>query len=104
MAETAWPVVALAVLAIALGGCASTSVTTKYRDPDVRRLEFEKVAAMAIHNDGPQRRLAEAEMVNRIGPDAVAASKIIPDDARGDMKKVREFYTGEDIDSLVNPV
>ncbi len=94
--------IALTALAAALAGCASSgTVTTKYRDPDVRKIEFEKIAAMAIHNDGPQRRLAEAEMVNRMGPNAVAASKLIPDDARADMSKVRAALTQAGVDGAV---
>jgi len=92
----------LVLAATVLAGCGSmTSLTTKYRDPDVRKLDFQKVAAMAIHNDGPQRRLAEAEMVNQMGPDAVAASKIIPEDARGDMNKVRAALTEAGVDGAV---
>jgi hypothetical protein len=91
--------IGLAVLLLA--GCAASTVTTRWRDPTVKTLQFDRIAAVAISTDGPQRRLAEGEMAKQIGPKAVAASQIVGDTERGDPEGVREALARAGIDGAV---
>lgn len=60
-----------------LGGCASPGVETSWTDPGAagRRLEFRKVATIAMFQDGVLRRVAEDELARaiRAGPSGIEA-------------------------------
>jgi hypothetical protein len=91
--------IGLAVLLLA--GCAASTVTTRWRDPTVKTLQFDRIAAVAISTDGPQRRLAEGEMARQMGPKAVAATQIVGDTERGDPERVREALARAGVDGAV---
>ena len=81
--------------------CTSNRLVHSWTDPSVKKLEFNRVVAVALHSDGPLRRLAESEMVRIIGPKAVAASQVISDDERGDVDKVRAKLAAEGFDGAI---
>jgi len=82
-------------------GCTTNRLVHSWTDPSVKQLEFNRVVAVAMHSDGPLRRLAESEMVRIIGPKAVAASQVIKDDERGDVDKVRAKLAAEGFDGAI---
>lgn len=84
-----------------LAGCATSTLTTKFRDPNVGELAFDKIAAVAITTNGPQRRLAEAEMARQIGPDALPLSQVLPEDLGQDHAALRETLAREGFDGAV---
>lgn len=93
---------AMAVAILVLAACAATAtVTTKFRDPNVRTLSFNKIAAVGISTDGPQRRLAEAEMARQIGAKAVPASQVLPDNLSEDPKVLRDMLARDGFDGAI---
>ncbi len=91
------------VTALGLAACAASTgrMMQSWKDPSVKKLDFERVVAIGISDDGPTRRLAEAEMVKIIGPDAVAASEVIPEAERKDVDKVRARLVAEGFDGAI---
>lgn len=73
-------VTSLLGLGAGLGGCASSRIQTTWTDPTAvgKPLDFQKVAAVALLQDGALRRVAEDELVRAIregedGPRGVEA-------------------------------
>lgn len=91
------------VTAVGLAACAASTgrMMQSWKDPSVRELDFDRVVAIGISDDGPTLRLAEAEMVKIIGPDAVAASEVIPEAERNDVDKVRARLVAEGFDGAI---
>ncbi len=88
--------------AIAIAACASSGrLVHTWKDPATTKLAFDRVVALAITEDGPTRRLAESEMVRIIGPDAVAASQVVPEADLRDVDKVRARLTAEGFDGAI---
>lgn len=85
---------------LVLAGCATSSITTKFRDANVRTLAFDKIGAVAISTNGPQRRLAEAEMARQIGSKAVPVSQVIADGVRED-SALRDALAREGFDGAI---
>lgn len=92
---------AAAAAILVLAACATATVTTKFRDPNVRTLSFNKIAAVGISTNGPQRRLAEAEMAHQIGPKAVPVSQVLPDNLSEDPKALREALARDGFDGAI---
>jgi hypothetical protein len=93
---------AAAAVVFALAACAATTtVTPKFRDPNVGVLSFNKIAAVAISTNGPQRRLAEAEMAREIGPKAFPVSQALPSELSEDPKVLREALASAGFDGAV---
>lgn len=87
---------------LVLAACAATAtVSTKFRDPDAGTLSFNKIAAVGISTNGPQRRLAEAEMARQIGPKAVPASQVLPDNLSQDPKALRDVLARDGFDGAI---
>jgi hypothetical protein len=81
-----------AVLAVAAAdlGCASTRITSTWRDPGVGAVQFRKVVGVALARDATLRRLAEDEFVRALGPGAALAGyAVIPDEEVEDRDKAR---------------
>jgi hypothetical protein len=91
------------VTVVGVAACASSGgrLVQSWKDPALKKLDFDRVVAVAISEDGPTRRLAESEMARIIGPDAVVASQVIPENERGDVEKVRERLTAEGFDGAI---
>ena len=94
---------ALACLALVLAlACASTHLTSTWRDPGVGPIQFRKVAGLALSQDATLRRVAEDAFVTSVGPQyAVAAYSLIPDDEIRDKDKVRQRLEAAGVDGAV---
>jgi hypothetical protein len=95
---------ALAVLVTTLltAACASSGrLVQSWKDPSVKTLDFERVVAIALVEDGPTRRLAESEMARIIGPDAVPGSQVIPEEELRDIEKVKTRLKSEGFDGAI---
>ena len=92
---------ACAGLALALA-CASTHLTSTWRDPGVGPIQFRKVAGLALSSDSTLRRIAEDAFVKSVGPQyAVAAYSLIPDDEIRDKDKVKARLQAAGVDGAV---
>jgi hypothetical protein len=80
---------------------ASDRLLSSWKDPAVKKLDFQRIVAVAMVSDGPTRRLAESEMVNIMGPKAVAASQVVPEADLEDADKVRVKLSAEGFDGAV---
>ena len=82
---------AMLVGLVVFAACASSGgrLLQSWKDPSVKKLDFKKVVAIALVEDGPTRRLAESEMARIIGPDAVPGSQVIPEEDLRDIDKVK---------------
>lgn len=95
---------ALLLTALLLSGtvCGSSGrLLSSWKDPAVKKLDFQRIVAVAIVSDGPTRRLAEREMVNIMGPKAVAASQVIPEEDLENADRVRVKLTAEGFDGAI---
>ncbi len=93
-----------AVLAVAAAGlaCASTRITSSWRDPGVGSVQFRKVVGVALARDATLRRLAEDEFVRALGPDtALAGYAVIPDEEVEDRDKARTRVEAAGADGVV---
>lgn len=90
---------AVAVLALA---CATTRITSSWRDPGVGAVEFHRVVGVALARDATLRRLAEDEFVRVLGPaTALAGYAVIPDEEVRDRKKARARVEAAGADGVV---
>jgi hypothetical protein len=91
-----------ALAAAAALACASTRITSTWRDPGVRALQFRKVVGVALARDATLRRLAEDEFVRALGPDtALAGYAVIPDEEVEDRDKARTRVEAAGADGVV---
>jgi hypothetical protein len=83
--------------------CASSGgrMLQSWKEPSVKKLDFERVVAIALVEDGPTRRLAESEMARIIGPEAVPGSKVIPENEMRDIEKVKARLKAEGFDGAI---
>ena len=95
-----WLLVAAAVIAAVLGGCATTQLTSVYRDPDLSRVAFRKVLVVFQHQDARLRQAMERRMASEIA-NAVPAHAIFSDEEIRDTERVRAKLKGEGFDSTV---
>jgi hypothetical protein len=94
--------VPIALAALAFLACASTRLTSTWRDPAVEGLQFRKVAGIALANDPTLRRIAEDEFVRQVGPaQAVAGYSLISDDELGDRERVKSRLAAAGVDGAV---
>ena len=95
-------VAALVSTGALLTGCASTSVTSVWRDPGVGPVQFKKVVGVVLSQDASLRRLAEDEFVRAVGPAvALAGYAVIPDDEIQDKEKARARVEAAGADGAV---
>jgi len=91
----------LAVALLVSAGCTTDRLVHSWTEPSVKKLEFNRVVAVAMTTDGPLRRLAESEMVRIIGPTGVASSQVLKDGEMGDVEKVRARLASEGFDGAI---
>ena len=91
----------LAVALLASAGCTTDRLVHSWTEPSVKKLQFNRVVAVAMTTDGPLRRLAESEMVRIIGPTGVASSQVLKDGEMGDVEKVRARLASEGFDGAI---
>ena len=89
-----------AALAALLGGCASTQITTAWKDPDLARLPFKKVLVVFQHSDAELRMRLERSMAAEI-PNAVPAHAIFSDAEVRDIEAVKSRVRADGFDSAV---
>lgn len=95
-----WLALAPAVLALALGGCASTAIVTAWSDPALARVPFGKVLVVFQHADGALRHDLERTMAAEIR-NAVPAHAIFRDDEVRDIERVKSRVREHGFDSAV---
>lgn len=89
-------------LALAVSACASTKLTSTWRDPALGTVQFQRIAGIALSADPTVRRLAEDEFVRAVGPArAVAGYTLIPDDELRDREKARARLEAAGVDGAV---
>lgn len=95
--------VALLLCSLALAaGCASTKLTSTWRDPAIGEVRFQRVVGVALTANPTLRRITEDEFVRAVGPErAVAGYTVIPDDELGDREKARARVQAAGIDGAV---
>jgi len=82
--------------------CASTKLTSQWRDPATQSIQFHRVAGIALSQDQTLRRVAEDEFVKALTPEyAVAGYSLIPDDELTDKEKVKARLAKAGIDGAV---
>jgi hypothetical protein len=94
-------VVLAALVAAALGGCASTKMTSTWEDPNVGSVHFRRVVGVALTRDPGLRRLAEDEFVEAVGPAAIAGYQILPDDELPDREAARRRIEATGVDGAI---
>lgn len=91
---------AAAAVAALLGGCASTQITSAWKDPDLARLPFKKVLVVFQHSDAELRMRLERSMAAEI-PNAVPAHAIFSDAEVRDVEAVKKRVRADGFDSAV---
>jgi hypothetical protein len=89
-----------AAMAALLGGCASTQITSAWKDPDLARLPFKKVLVVFQHSDAELRMRLERSMAAEI-PNAVPAHAIFSDAEVRDIEAVKKRVRADGFDSAV---
>ena len=86
-----------------LTACASTSteITDVYRDPNITKFDFKRVAAIALVQDPAIRRQAEDEMARKIGPKGVASYTVLTNEDERDPATVRQKLQSLGFDGAV---
>lgn len=93
-------VLVAALLAAALGGCATTQIVSAWKDEDLARVPFRKVLVVFQHADPQLRRTLERRMASDI-PNSVPAHAIFSDADVQDIGRVKERVRAEGFDSAV---
>jgi hypothetical protein len=93
-------VVFAAVLAALLGACASTRITSEWKDESLERVAFRKVLAVFQTADPALRRIAEDEMA-RAFPNAEPSYRVLRDEEIRDLDRVRARVRELGFDSMV---
>lgn len=82
--------------------CASTKLTSTWRDPAIDALQFRKVVGIAMTANPTLRRVAEDEFVRAVGPaQAVAGYTLVPDEELRDREAVRARLEAAGVDGAV---
>jgi hypothetical protein len=91
---------AAAVIAATLGGCASsTTVSTVWKSPDAAPTQFTKVLAVVLNTSPAERRAGEDELVQSItSAHAVASYTLISDSDIKDKNKIRAVIKEQGFD------
>jgi hypothetical protein len=90
----------VALLAAALGGCATTQITSAWSDPELAHVPFRKVLVVFQHADPALRQRLELAMAAEIA-NAVPSHAIFSDDEVRDTGKVKARVRAEGFDSTV---
>lgn len=89
-----------ALVAALAGGCASTELTSVYRDPQLSSVPFRKVLVVFQHPDAQLRQALERRMAAGIA-NAVPAHALFSDEDVRDVERVRSRLRAEGFDSTV---
>ena len=91
---------AAAAMAALLGGCASTHITSAWKDPGLSRLPFSKVLVVFQHSDPQLRMRLERSMAAEI-PNSVPSHAIFSDEEVRDIERVKARVRTDGFDSAV---
>jgi hypothetical protein len=91
---------AAAAIAALLGGCATTQITSAWKDPALSRLPFSKVLVVFQHSDADLRMRLERSMAAGI-PNSVPAHAIFSDAEVRDIEAVKARVRTGGFDSAV---
>lgn len=89
-----------ALLAAVAGGCASTAITSTWRDPALASVPFRKMLVVFQHADSQLRQSAERSMAAEI-PGSVPAHAIFNDEEVRDTERVKARVREAGFDSAV---
>jgi hypothetical protein len=76
------------VLAVIAGSCASTRITSEWKDESLSRLPLRKVLAVFQTADPGQRRILEDQMAREL-PNAVPSYSVVRDNEVRDIERVK---------------
>ena len=91
---------AAALLAAFAGGCASTSITSAWRDPALASVPFKKVLVVFQHSDPQLRQALERSMAAEI-PASTPSHAIFTDEEVRDIERVKARVREAGFDSAV---
>jgi hypothetical protein len=94
----------IAVAALLLAACASTTIRDSWTDPTYAGGPFRRVLVLGVSRDVPERRTFEDIMARRIaatGVQAVPAYQYLPDGARADEPTLDRIVRDSGADGLV---
>lgn len=89
-----------AALLAALAGCATTQITSAWRDEDLGRVPFRKVLVAFQHPDPRLREAVERRMATEV-PNAVPAHAILTHEEVRDIDRVRARVREQGFDSAI---
>lgn len=90
----------LCALAIALAGCASTDLTSKWADPALGTTKFDRIVTVFQHPDAAYRRSLEDAMAESI-PNATPAYRVVDDAEIRDEKRAGAKFKAAGFDAVV---
>lgn len=90
----------LAAALLALAGCASTSITSKWSDPSLGSTKFDRIVVAFQHPDAAFRRSLEDAMAQSI-PNATPAYRVLSDAEVRDEKRAAEKLRADKFDAAV---
>jgi hypothetical protein len=91
---------AAALFAAVLGGCASTQIVSAWSDPEFSRVPFRKVLVVFQHQDPALRQRLERTMAAQIA-NSVPSHAIFSDEEVRDVERVKARVRQEGFDSTV---
>src|SRR5688572_6268004 len=91
---------AAVLLAAIAGGCASTAITSSWRDPALTTVPFKKVLVVFQHSDAQLRQTLERSMAAEI-PASVPSHAIFSDEEVSDIERVKARVREAGFDSAV---
>lgn len=97
----------VAVLAVSLSACATTTYTSSWKAPDAQplgRLTGQKVVAVVMTKNTAARRAAEdalVDVLNANGASGVASYTLVPEDAVGDEARAKAAIEGSGAAAVV---
>jgi hypothetical protein len=88
------------LLAVIAAGCASTRITSEWKDPSLARLPLQKVLAVFQTPDAARRRQFE-DRVAREFPNAIASYTVIRDEELRNLDRVKQRVRDLGFDALL---
>jgi len=85
--------VALALIALFLAACASTTLTNSWKSPEYKGPELKKLLVVGVSKEATTRRTFEDEFVKQIkaaGVDAVASYTVMPEDGKAEEGRLKQ--------------
>jgi hypothetical protein len=94
-------VLVAAGFALAAGACASTQMTSTWKDPNAAGAQLSKVAVVAMAKDQGVRRMAEDDMASKIGSRVTPSYKVLEGIDLKDRAAVKAKLAHEGFDGVL---